>query len=110
MRILKITSTTLILLAALIVTGCTHKLVAHGGETTVSVFHSKNDFDKLQSMKSEGGAAGMIGGLGENLVSTKVPENTKVQVLSSQGDATQIEIIEGPKKGLQGFVAKDNVE
>ncbi len=99
-----------LVLCAFVASGCSHKLVAHGGETTVSVFHSKSDFDKVESMKSQGGAAGIIGGFGENFIATKVPDNTKIKVLSSQGESTEIEVTEGPNQGLHGFVAKDNVD
>src|SRR5260370_38451582 len=57
---------------ALLLTGCGHKLVATGGDSTVSVYPDKNPFDKLQSVKHQGGPiVGMTGGFGENLFSIK---------------------------------------
>jgi hypothetical protein len=99
------------LMAALIsITGCGHKLVAHNGDTTVSVFSSKKDFDNVMSMKSRGGAEGMVGGLGETLMAKKVAENTPVKVFSSDAEGAEIEVLKGPNTGLRGYVAKDNLD
>jgi hypothetical protein len=94
----------------LAVTGCSHKLVGHSGETTVSVYPSKNDFDSLTSMKSRGGAEQMMGGIGETFIAKKVAENTQIKILSSDAEGAEIEILQGPSVGLRGYVAKDNVE
>jgi len=97
--------------AALLLTGCGHKLVATGGESTVSVYPDKNTFDKLQSVKQQGGAiGGMIGGMGENLVSKKVDDKTPVKILSSDEKGAEVEILDGPNKGMQGYVGKANVD
>jgi hypothetical protein len=90
--------------------GCTHKLVGRAGETTVNVFPTKHDFDKVMSMKSRGGAEGMVGGLGESFTATKVAQDTPVKVLSSDSEGDDIQVLEGPNAGLRGYVAKDNVE
>jgi hypothetical protein len=92
------------------IAGCSHKLVGHGGETTISVFPSKKDFDNLMSMKSRGGAEGMVGGLGETFMAKKVAENTPVKVLSSDSEGEEIQVLQGPNAGLRGYVAKDNVD
>lgn len=110
MRILNFTLGAAIVVASLAVAGCSHKLVAHGGESTISVFRNKADFDKVQSMKSEGGAAGIIGGFGENFVATKIPENTRVKVIATEGTSAEVEVVDGPNKGLHGYVSKDNVD
>ena len=55
MTIVKITLAAAVIFVSLAVAGCNHKLVAHSGENTISVFHNKADFDKVRSMKSEGG-------------------------------------------------------
>lgn len=96
--------------ALLVIAGCTHKLVARGGETTVNVFSSKQDFENLMSMKSRGGAEGIVGGLGETLMAKKVAENTPVKILSSDSEGADIQVLEGPNAGLRGYVAKDNVD
>ena len=58
--------------ALLGIAGCSHKLVGRAGETTVNVFPTKKDFDNVMSMKSRGGAEGMVGGLGETFMAQKV--------------------------------------
>jgi hypothetical protein len=97
------------LLATLALYGCGHKLVAHNGETSVNVFQNKENFDKLQSLKSQGGPAGMIGGFGESMMTRKIPENTPVKIISSDPEGDVIEVTQGPDKGLRGYVSKDNV-
>jgi hypothetical protein len=89
---------------------CTHKLVAHSGETTVNVFPTKDDFDKLMSMKSRGGAEGLVAGLGENFMVRKVAQNTPVKIISSDSEGAQIQVLEGPNAGLRGYVSKDNLD
>jgi len=101
-------------LAALILAvglaGCGHKLVAHNGDTTVNVYPSKEQFDKVQSMKSQGGPVAMLGGLGEGLLAKKIDANTPVKVISSDDNGAMIEVADGPEKGFKGYVAKDNVD
>jgi hypothetical protein len=92
------------------ISGCSHKLVGRGGETTVSVFPSKKDFDNVMSMKSRGGAEGIVGGLGESFMAKKVAENTEVKILSSDSEGDEIQVLQGPNAGLRGYVAKDNVD
>lgn len=89
--------------------GCTHKLIGRGGETTVNVFSSKKDFENVMSMKSRGGAEGIVGGLGETFMAKKVAENTPVKILTSDSEGAEIQVIEGPDAGLRGYVAKDNL-
>jgi len=97
--------------AALLLAGCGHKLVATGGDSTVAVYPDKNTFDRLQSVKQQGGAiGGMIGGMGENLVSKKVDDKTPVKILSSDDKGAEVEILDGPNKGMQGYVGKANVD
>ncbi|MBV8772664.1 MAG: hypothetical protein JO166_10110 [Deltaproteobacteria bacterium] len=90
--------------------GCTHKLVGHAGETTVNVFPSKHDFDNVMSMKSRGGAEGMVGGLGESFMAKRVAQDTRVKILSSDSEGDDIQVLEGPNAGLRGYVGKDNVD
>ena len=96
--------------ALLVISGCSHRLVGHGGETTISVFNSKKDFDNVMSMKSRGGVSGLAGGVGENLMSRKVGQDTQVKILSSDSEGYEIQVVDGPNAGLRGYVAKDNVQ
>ena len=90
--------------------GCGHKLVAHNGGTTVNVYGNKEQFDKVQSMKSEGGAAGIFGGIGESMLAKKVDNDTPVKIISSDNQGATVEVLDGRNKGLRGYVAKDNLE
>jgi hypothetical protein len=92
------------------IAGCSHKLIGHGGETTVSVFPSRKDFDNVMSMKSQGGTEGMVGGLSETFMVKKVAENTPVKILSSDSEGHDIQVLQGPDVGLRGYVAKDSVD
>jgi hypothetical protein len=98
-----------LIMATLSIAGCSHHLIAHNGETNVAVYPNKEDFDKIASMKSRGGPAGMIGGMGQSLMAKQVAGSTTVQVLSSDDEGAEIEILEGPNQGTRGYVAKDNV-
>jgi hypothetical protein len=96
-------------IVALTLAGCGHKLVAHGGDTTVPVFPDKGSFERLKNLQSQGGPAGMIGGLGASLVAKKVDNGTPVKVVTSDDDGYQIEVLDGASKGLEGYVSKDSV-
>jgi hypothetical protein len=109
-RIVRIAAAVALIGALFGFAGCSHKLVGRGGETTVSVFPSKKDFDNVMSLKSRGGAEGMVGGLGESFMAKKVAENTQVKILSSDSEGDEIQILQGPNAGLRGYVAKDNVD
>jgi len=105
-KIPKITCTVLLFGVA----GCSHKLVGRAGETSVNVYSSKKDFENVLSMKSQGGAEGIIGGLGETFMARKIAENTPVKILSSDSEGDDIQVLQGPNAGLRGYVAKDNVD
>jgi hypothetical protein len=98
------------ILTALTIAGCSHKLVAHSGDTTVAVYPDKDSFEKLKQSQSQGGLAGMIGGLGTSLVAKKVDDGTPVKVLSSDDEGDQIEVLDGANKGMTGYVSKDSVD
>jgi predicted NAD/FAD-binding protein len=100
------------LLAAIIVAGvagCSHKLVAPQGETAVSVFPDKATLQKLGNLKKQSGVIGKLGNLGESIVAKQVDSGTPVRIIASDPDGVQIEITDGPQKGLQGFVTPDSV-
>ncbi len=95
--------------ASIAIAGCGHKLVAHNGESTVAVYPDENTFTKLADLKKQGGVGGMIGGLGEGLATKQVDNNTPVRIINSDDKGSQIEVLDGAFKGLQGFVPSDNV-
>ena len=96
-------------LAALIASGCQHRLVATGDEHTVKLYPDEATYEKVKGMKKEGGALGMLGGMGENFIARQLDNNTPVRIISSDSEGAQIEVTDGPNKGMQGFVAKENV-
>ena len=96
--------------ASLAIAGCGHKLVAHNGESTVAVYPDENTFTKLTDLKKQGGVVGgMIGGLGEGLAAKQIDNNTPVRIINSDDKGSQVEILDGAFKGMQGFVPQDNV-
>jgi hypothetical protein len=109
----RISSGLLALLLVPLMAGCSHRLVAHNGETTVSLYENKEQFDKLQSLKSQGGAGGLggiVSGIGESMLTKKIDNDTPVKVLLTDDEGSMIEVTDGPQKGLEGYVAKDNLD
>jgi hypothetical protein len=100
----------LIIAIAIGLAGCGHKLAAHNGDTTVNVYANRQQFDRVTSMKSQGGAAALLGGLGESMLAKKVAGDTPVKVLSTDDEGATIEVASGPDKGVQGYIAKDNLD
>jgi hypothetical protein len=109
MRISTLVICAFVIGGVLALAGCGHKLVAHNGENTVAVYPNEDTFTKLVDLKNKGGVGGMIGGLGEGLAAKQVDNNSPVRIISSDDRGAQIEVTDGEFKGLQGFVAKDNV-
>ena len=97
------------LLLAMVLAGCSHKLVAPEGGV-VRVYPSADALGKVSQMKHQGGAIGMLGELGSGLIAKEVPANTPVRIISSTPDADEIEVTGGPNKGLHGFVAPKDVD
>ncbi|MGH9342150.1 MAG: hypothetical protein ACRD19_00080 [Terriglobia bacterium] len=110
MRISRIICATGLLLAALAIAGCGHRLVATNSATTVNVYPDKASFDSLRSLESQGGTLGMLGGLASDIVVRKIAINTAVKVLSSDHEGDMIKVLKGPNQGLEGYVAKINVD
>ena len=94
---------------ALVASGCQHKVVATGDEHTVKLYPDEATYEKVKGMKKEGGAMGMLGGLGEGFMAKQLDNNTPVRIISSDSEGAQIEVTDGPNKGMQGFIAKENV-
>lgn len=96
-------------MAAVMLAGCGHKLRATGNDSTVALYPDEDTYKKIAQMKSEGGVAGMLGGLGQNLATKQIDNNTPVRIISSDDLGAQVEITDGVAKGTKGFVAKANV-
>jgi len=95
---------------AIVATGCGHRVLASAGEHTVKVFPDQATYDKVTKMKSEGGAMGMLGGIGANLAAKEVDDRTPVRIVTSNDEGSVIEVADGPFKGVKGFVPKENVD
>lgn len=100
----------LIIAAAIMLAGCGHKLVAHGGDSTVPLYPDKATFDKVKGLQNQGGAAGMFGGIGENFVAKKIDDQTPVTIISTDDEGAEVQITGGPMNGTVGYVAKDSVD
>jgi hypothetical protein len=97
------------LAASLIAMGCGHRVVATQGEHTVKLFRDEATYERIKELKKQGGPIGMIGGLGEGLVTKELSDNTPVRIISQDSEGAQVEVTDGPDKGAQGFVSKSNV-
>ena len=106
----RIRSAAIALAALMILGGCSHKLVATSGQTQVSIYPDENTYKKLAQMKAQGGVAGMLSGMGENLATGKLDNQTPVKIISSDDLGSNIEVSDGPSKGMKGFVPKANVD
>ena len=94
---------------AMVAGGCSHRVVANPGEHTVKVFPDQATYDKVAKMKSQGGAMGMLGGIGANLAAKEIDDQTPVRIVTSNDEGSVVEVTDGPFKGVTGFVARQNV-
>jgi hypothetical protein len=110
MRFSSLRITAIAIAAAILLAGCGHKVRATGNDHTVAVYPDEDTYKKIAQMKSQGGVAGMFGGLGQSLATKQLDNNTPIRVISSDDLGAQIEVTDGVNKGMQGFVAKANVD
>jgi len=94
---------------SIVAAGCGHKLVAAPGEQTVAVYPDQQTYERIEGLKKQGGMAGMLGGLGENFTAAQVEDKTPVKILDSSDKGAAVEVLEGPHKGLKGFVPKNSL-
>src|SRR5579864_2660713 len=97
------------LAAAMLALGCGHRVVASPGEHTVKLYRDEATFEKIKELKKQGGPIAMLGQMGEGFVTRELDNHTPVRIISQDSEGAQIEVTDGPDKGAQGFVAKDNV-
>jgi transcription antitermination factor NusG len=95
---------------AIVAAGCSHRVVASPGEHTVKVYPDQATYDKVVKMKSQGGAMGMLGGIGANLAAKEVDDQTPVRIVTSNDEGSVVEVTDGPFKGVTGFVPRQNVD
>jgi hypothetical protein len=94
---------------AIVAAGCSHRVVANPDEHTVKVFPDQATYDKVAKMKSQGGAMGMLGGIGANLAAKEIDDQTPVRIVTSNDEGSVVEVTDGPFKGVTGFVPRQNV-
>jgi len=99
-----------VVLAAIAIAACGHKLIAPGDSHTVKVYPDEETYEKIKELKNQSGPMAMFGGIGESIAAKEVDNNTPIRVISSDAEGSQIEITDGPNKGLQGFAPKENVD
>jgi hypothetical protein len=87
-----------------------HRLVATGGDHSVAVYPDEQTFLKVSGRAQEGGPTGAVGDVEKKFVAKQVDDRTRVKLISSDSNGTQIQIAEGPMKGEVGFVAPQNVD
>ena len=96
-------------LATSVAAACGHRVVASPGEHTVRVYPDQATYDKVARMKAEGGPMAMLGGIGANLAARQVDDQCPVRIVTSNDEGSEIEVTDGPFKGVKGFVPKQNV-
>lgn len=88
----------------------THKLVVAGNQHAVPLYSDENAYLKYGRMKQEGGVEGMVGNIGNKMVTKDIDPDTPVKVVSSDDNGAVVEITAGPMNGQTGFVAKQNID
>ncbi len=97
------------LAAAMLAAACGHRVVAGPGQHTVKLYRDEATFEKIKDLKKQGGPIGMLGQMGEGFVTKELDNHTPVRIISQDTEGAQVEVTDGPDRGAQGFVAKDNV-
>jgi len=94
----------------LLCAGCGHYLRATDGQTSVAVYPDEATFVKVKSLEGQGGPMAMVGSLGENVLAKKLDDQTPVRIISRDRMGSMIEVLDGPNKGLRGFVPQPNLD
>jgi transcription antitermination factor NusG len=117
MRIAKMLVPTITGLIVIAIAGCNssgapvlaHKLVATAGQTSIPLYPDEHTLIEVSHRSQQGGVTGMVGSVQKSLSAKQIDDQTPVQVLSTDDNGAQVQIIDGPLKGQTGFVAKQNV-
>jgi hypothetical protein len=88
----------------------THKLVVAGNQHTIPLYSDENAYLKYGRMKQEGGVEGMVGNIGNKMVTKDIDPDTPVKVVSSDDNGAVVQITAGPMNGQTGFVARQNID
>jgi hypothetical protein len=87
-----------------------HKLVVKGNQHAVPMFPDEQTYLHTSREKQEGGVAGAVGDVKQNLTAKQLDDQTPVQIVTADDYGAVITVIDGPMKGATGFVAKQNVD
>jgi transcription antitermination factor NusG len=86
-----------------------HKLVATAGQTSIPLYPDEHTLIEVSHKSQQGGVTGMVGSVEKTFTAKQIDDQTPVQVLSTDENGAQVQIIDGPLKGQTGFVTKQNV-
>jgi hypothetical protein len=99
-----------LIMLAMAIAGCTHRLVAPPGETAVLIFPDRQSVTKVEQMIKEDGMLGAVAAAGETAKAKPIVDGTRVKVLSRDEYSVEVVVARGPYKGLHGFVMKEAVK
>jgi hypothetical protein len=85
-------------------TGCresatNHKLIGTGGKHSVPLYRDEATYEKTSHQPA-----------GADTNAQQVDDQTPVVIISADDTGAVVHIIDGPMRGQNGFVTKDNVE
>jgi hypothetical protein len=100
---------------AVLATACGHKLVAEPGQHTVRIYTDEQSYQKLRELKNAlknqpGPLAGMMAGMGEQVMSRELPSDTPVKIVSQDSLGAVVEVTSGAHVGVRGFVPAANLK
>ena len=95
--------------AAMLAMGCSHRVVASLGEHTVKLYRDEATYEKIKDLNKQGGPMAMLGQMGAAFVTKELDNHTPIRIISQDSEGAQVEVTDGPDKGTQGFIARDNV-
>ena len=109
------------LVIALAASGCGHRLVVKEGEKTVKVYESEDVYHAAIDIKHAVNSKGPIPAPQRNFIRMldqmveagelkNCDDGAKVKIISTDADGSMVELLEGPDKGYQGFVPKENLK
>ena len=104
-------------LLAFIIIGCNnpgtpvvaHKLVVTAGQTSIPLYSDEQTLVEVSHRAQQGGVTGMVGSVQKDISAKQIDDQTPVDVVSTDDNAAEVEVIDGPMKGQRGFVTKQNV-
>ena len=75
-----------------------------------ALFPGEATYLKVAHTAQEGGVTGMVGDAQKHLSAKEIDDQTTVQIISSDSNGAQVQVIQGPMKGTTGFAPQQNVD